>query len=227
MNIPMRLLPLWLAAVMQFGGQTPAPAQASTPAATGGRGGQSAHAPAFTSPEILPDRRIAFQLFAPDAMSVALRAIGALSGADVRAGGLQSGDEQLIRDVRARSNQAIAAHDLAGIGRAWLPDVHVVSSTSTQTAGREANLQRLVRQFTSRLDTVYVRRPRTIDVYAPWAVASERGEWTGKWTEPDGPLEISGTYLAQWRKVDGQWQIQAELFVPTRCTGAAFCRQHP
>jgi hypothetical protein len=55
----------------------------------------------------------------------------------------------------------------------------------------------------------------------------ERGEWTGTWTEPDGPLEIGGTYLAQWRKVDGQWMIQAELFVPTRCTGAAYCRQHP
>ena len=56
--------------------------------------------------------------------------------------------------------------------------------------------------------------PTTVDVFAAWAVASERGEWTGTWTEPDGPLEIGGTYQAQWRKVEGRWLIQAELFVP-------------
>jgi hypothetical protein len=43
-----------------------------------------------------------------------------LRGADVRATGLQSGDDQLIREARARSNQAIAAHDLAGIARVWM-----------------------------------------------------------------------------------------------------------
>ena len=93
MNITMRLLPLLLAAVLQqgaiapgwtelfnknirikpLGDQTPAPAPAPAPAAPGGRGGQAAPAPAFISPEILPDRRIAFRLFAPDATSVALR----------------------------------------------------------------------------------------------------------------------------------------------------------
>jgi enterochelin esterase-like enzyme len=73
MRITMRIIPLLLAAVMQVGGQTPVPAQAPTPAAPGGRGGQGAQAPAFTSPEILPDRRIAFRLFAPDATSVTLR----------------------------------------------------------------------------------------------------------------------------------------------------------
>ena len=153
--------------------------------------------------------------------------------ADVRpdssmgASGLQSGDEQLIRELRARSNHAIAAHDLAGIARAWMPDVHVVSSTSAQTAGHDANRERMAAQFKNRPDTVYLRRPATVDVYPAWAVASERGEWTGNWTEPDGKLEIGGTYLAQWRKLDGQWLIQAELFVPIHCTGAKYCSQRP
>jgi enterochelin esterase-like enzyme len=51
--------------------QTPAPAPAAP--APGGRGGQAAQAPAFTSPEILPDRRIALRLYAPDATGVSLR----------------------------------------------------------------------------------------------------------------------------------------------------------
>ena len=53
------------------------------------------------------------------------------------------------------------------------------------------------------------------------------GEWIGTWTEPDGKLEIGGTYQAQWRKVDGQWLIQAELVVPARCAGSKYCSQRP
>jgi ketosteroid isomerase-like protein len=151
----------------------------------------------------------------------------AYATSDLRETGRQSDDDQLIREARARSNQAIAAHDLAGIARVWMENVHVTSSTSVQTAGRELNQQRMARQFARRPDTIYVRRPTVVEVNASWAVAAERGEWTGRWTEPDGKLEIGGTYLAQWRKIDGQWLIQAELFVPTRCTGAMYCRQRP
>jgi ketosteroid isomerase-like protein len=139
----------------------------------------------------------------------------------------QSADEKMIRAARARSNAAIAAHDPAAIARVWMDDVHVVSSTSAQTAGRDLNQQRMAQQFANRPDTIYVRRPVAIDVYAPWAVASERGEWTGRWTEPDGVLEIGGTYLVQWRRVDGEWLIQAELYVPTHCNGRRYCQQHP
>jgi hypothetical protein len=102
-----------------------------------------------------------------------------------------------------------------------------VSSTSAQASGSAANQQRMARQFESRPDTVYVRTPATIDVYAPWNVASERGEWTGRWTEVDGKLEIGGTYQAQWRQIDGRWLIQAELFVPTHCRGSRYCLKRP
>ena len=57
--------------------------------------------------------------------------------------------------------------------------------------------------------------PSAVDVFPAWGVASERGEWTGRWTEPDGVVQVRGTYLAQWRQVHGTWLIQAEVFVPT------------
>ena len=136
-------------------------------------------------------------------------------------------DDQQIRAARDRSNAAIARHDLDAIAAAWMEDVHVVSSTSAQTAGRAANRERMAAQFKNRPDTIYVRTPITVDVYAPWNVASERGEWIGKWTEPDGALEIGGTYQAQWRRIDGRWLIQSELFVPLRCTGSKYCAQRP
>lgn len=83
------------------------------------------------------------------------------------------------------------------------------------------------KQFETRPDTVYVRTPKAIEVNAAWGVASERGEWTGRWSEKDGVVEIGGTYLAQWRQAAGQWLIQAELFVPTHCRGSAYCAAHP
>ena len=136
-------------------------------------------------------------------------------------------DEAAIRAARVQSNQAIAAHDVAGIARHWMPDVHVVTSTGAQGAGRDSNSQRMADQFGRRPDTVYVRTSTVVDVFAAWNVASERGEWTGRWTEPDGVVQIRGTYLAHWRKVNGTWLIQAEVFVPTACTGSTYCAAHP
>ena len=147
------------------------------------------------------------------------------------AGGVASSqtpsDERLIRESRAISNAAIARHDLAGIARFWMDDIHITTSTSAQASGRAPNQQRMSQQFERRPDTTYLRTPSAVDVFADWAVASERGEWVGRWTEPDGKVEIGGTYLAQWRKIDGRWLIQSELYVPTRCKGAKYCTQHP
>lgn len=139
----------------------------------------------------------------------------------------QSKDEQLIREARARSNAAIRSHDPAAMARLWMDDVHVVRSTGAQVAGRELNRQRMAQQFATRPDTIYVREPSAIDVYLPWGMASERGNWTARWTEPDGIVDTAGTYMAQWRRIDGVWLIQAELYVPTRCTGSKYCSQRP
>ena len=139
----------------------------------------------------------------------------------------QAPDEKAIRDSRAASNAAIAKHDTAGIAKFWMEDIHITTSTSAQAGGRATNADRMAQQFQRRPDTIYVRTPSTIEVFAEWAVASERGEWVGRWTEPDGKLEISGTYLAQWRKASGQWLIQSELYVPTKCRGSKYCRQRP
>ena len=132
-----------------------------------------------------------------------------------------------IAAARARSNAAIVAHDIARIAREWMPDVHVVSSTGVQNAGVDANSRAMQAAFTRRPDTQWVRTPRTITVNERWDVASEEGRWVGTWTEPDGPLRIAGAYLAQWRRVDGRWRIQAEVFVPVECAGGAYCSARP
>jgi ketosteroid isomerase-like protein len=132
-----------------------------------------------------------------------------------------------IAAARERSNAAIAAHDTAAIMREWMPDIHVVSSASRQTAGAAANAASMQAQFTRRPDTKWVRTPRRIEVFEAWQVASEAGDWVGTWTDPDGPIRIRGTYLAQWRQVGGRWLIQAEVFVPEACEGGAYCAARP
>ncbi len=140
---------------------------------------------------------------------------------------MHSEHQREIAAARARSNAAIAAHDTTAIMREWMPDIHVVSSTSRQSAGAAANAQSMQAQFARHPDTRWVRTPSRIDVFAAWQVASEAGEWVGTWTDPDGPVRIRGTYLAQWRRVDERWLIQAEVFVPTACEGGAYCARRP
>src|SRR3954453_19156028 len=137
--------------------------------------------------------------------------IAVAAGSVTGLGAQNADDEQMIRAARARSNAAIAAHDPLAIAQTWMDDVHVTTSTSAQASGRAANQERMSEQFARRPDTVYVRTPTTIEVYLPWAVASERGDWVGRWTEADGAVEIGGSYQVQWRKVDGRWLIQSEL----------------
>ena len=136
-------------------------------------------------------------------------------------------DEQRIRDARARSNAAIAAHDVDGVSRFWMDNVQVVTSTGVSDAGRDLNRARFAGVFKERPDVVYVRTPETVEILEAWNVASEQGRWTGQWTQSDGVTRIGGTYLAQWRKVNGEWLIQAELFVPTECSGSSYCGRHP
>jgi ketosteroid isomerase-like protein len=95
--------------------------------------------------------------------SLTLVVFAALS-LDVLVAAQGSTDERMIREARARSNAAIAAHDVAAIAREWMDDIHVLASTSNQTAGRDANQGRFATQFANRPDTVYVRSPHAIDI---------------------------------------------------------------
>jgi ketosteroid isomerase-like protein len=142
---------------------------------------------------------------------------GADSAADARA----------IRGVREASNRAIAAHDTAAMAATWMPNLHVVTSTSAQMDGRAANLKGFADQFAARPDVVYRRTPESVAVYQTWGMASESGRWAGSWTDVDGKVRIGGSYFAKWQKTDSGWLILAEIYVPSECTGGAYCRQRP
>ncbi len=141
--------------------------------------------------------------------------------------GQSASDEQQIRARRESSNAAIARHDAAGIGAFLAPNAIVVTSNSIHREGRDANVQSFADQFRTRPDVVYRRTPDDVRVFAPWQMAAERGRWTGSWTEADGKIQLTGSYYAKWRKVDGAWLIESETYVPETCTGGAYCTRVP
>jgi uncharacterized protein (TIGR02246 family) len=134
-------------------------------------------------------------------------------------------DAREIRRRREASNAAIARHDSAGVVATFAPDVSVVTSTSAHYQGRDAYIAQFAAQFRTRPDVVYRRTPLEVKVFGPWRMASESGQWTGSWTEPDGKVVVGGSYSAKWRQLNGEWFIESEIFVPERCSGSTYCRR--
>jgi ketosteroid isomerase-like protein len=134
-------------------------------------------------------------------------------------------DEKAIREARIKSNQAIAAKDTAALAKYWAEDFHVITSRNSEVSGRLKNQVAFAAEFDA--GKLFVRTPKKIDVFSDWKMASEQGEWVGQWNAKDGPVEISGTYFAKWHKLNEQWLIRAEIFVPLKCTGGSFCADAP
>lgn len=136
-------------------------------------------------------------------------------------------EEAHIRAARAASNAAVARKDVDAIASFWTDGIHVLGSMSLQLSGIEANRRFYTEQFAKRPDTGYVRIPSTVQVMRAWGIAMESGKWLGTWTDPDGPVQVTGRYMAQWLKLESGWRIQGELYVPTSCVGGAYCAEHP
>lgn len=135
-------------------------------------------------------------------------------------------EETLIRSARQLSNEAIAKKDSAVLASMWTTDYHVVTSRNFERSGRIANRDWFASEYTGKPDVIYVRTPETIQVFSKWNMASESGTWVGRWTDNGEPCELSGSYFAKWHKINEQWLIRAEVFVPLRCSGK-FCDQPP
>ena len=132
-----------------------------------------------------------------------------------------------VRAARARSNAAIAAHDTTALRALASSSYHSVSSRNVHTNGRAGVGAQYAGQFAAHPDVRYVRTPHEVLVYAPWEMADERGTWVGTWTEPDGRVTIRGNYSAKWRRIDGAWLLEAEVFTPLSCTGSSYCARPP
>jgi len=120
----------------------------------------------------------------------------------------EQSDIATIKASRTASNVAIAKHDIDGISKYWLPDFVQTIGRGTSLTGKDTIIASWKALFKTNKSVVYVRTPSAIVIGDNGIMAWETGTWTAKNSYSKG-----GNYSAMWRKIDGTWKLQAELFV--------------
>jgi ketosteroid isomerase-like protein len=139
----------------------------------------------------------------------------------------EDSDEASIRSVRFLSNSAIKNRDLDALKNAWLPDLHVTTSTGLVASSADEMAQLFTKSFADPNFITYTRFPVGINLSPGETFAAESGTWVGSWRNGDREMSVEGIYLAQWHKVEVGWRIRSELYVALSCEGSEKCQALP
>lgn len=115
-----------------------------------------------------------------------------------------------IRARRKLTSKLIAAHDAGRLKPFFDPAMTLITGDGTVLSGAPAVLEAFAAQFTDPSFVTYERITASVDLDQDEARAAEAGRWIATWR---GAPTLTGTYLAVWRKVTGQWVIESELYV--------------
>ncbi|EJL31217.1 hypothetical protein PMI01_02881 [Caulobacter sp. AP07] len=121
--------------------------------------------------------------------------------------------QDAIAARRKLTNRLIAGKDARRLAPFFSPDIKVIAGDGSLILGARDVLAAFAGQFADPDFVAYVRTPQRIELDADGARAAEHGTWVGT---ARGAADQSGSYLATWRKVTGQWVIENELFVTLR-----------
>ena len=113
--------------------------------------------------------------------------------------------EDAIRARRRLTNKLLAAHEAARLKPFFAADARLIAGDGGLILGADGIVGAFAAQFRDPGFTPYVRTTQRVDLDARGGRAAEHGHWTG--------AGVSGSYLAVWRKVTGQWAIESELYV--------------
>lgn len=117
--------------------------------------------------------------------------------------------EDAIRARRRLTNKLIAAHDAQRLRPFFAKDVRLIVGDGALVLGVDEVVSAFAAQFADPSFKTYVRESASVELDADGARAAEHGRWTAYW----GETTMTGTYLAVWRKLTGQWVIESELYV--------------
>lgn len=117
-------------------------------------------------------------------------------------------DVELIKSLRAASNEAIARHDVDEMSKCWLEDIVLVRGNSTYLSGKDTIVAAWRKLFSDNPKVLYTRVPSQIIISSNDTLAWETGTWKATNSYSNG-----GNYSAMWKKLNNSWKIQAELFV--------------
>ena len=120
-----------------------------------------------------------------------------------------STDEAIIRNARQSSNESIAKQDVAGITKFYLDDYVIIRGSGAIETGKENSNKTWEMMFKETPKTSFERIPSEVIISKQNPdMAWESGIWKGFNTYSKG-----GRYSAQWKRKNGEWKIQAKLFV--------------
>ena len=127
-----------------------------------------------------------------------------------------------VRSLRKEFNLAIAEKDIQSIENVLHENVLLITGTDSNLyKGINAQLAIWREDFASVDRAVYVRTPRCIRVSSAVSVALEYGTWRGE-REISTESFAAGSYAAKWRKVNGRWHLESEIYATETC-GGEFC----
>ncbi len=118
--------------------------------------------------------------------------------------------ETALRARRKLTNRLIAAHQAARLRPFFTDDACVIVGDGAVILRADAVIEAFAAQFADPAFVTYERTTERVEIAADGARAAEHGRWVGTWR---GGATISGTYLATWRAVHGQWVIERELYL--------------
>ena len=117
--------------------------------------------------------------------------------------------EDAIRARRKLTNKLIAAHEAPRLRPFFAVDVKLIVGDGGLILGVDAVIQAFAGQFADPSFRTYLRETERVELDTDRVRAAEAGRWTATWSSE----LVTGTYLAAWRKVTGQWVIESELYV--------------
>lgn len=117
--------------------------------------------------------------------------------------------QDAVRARRRLTNKFIAAHQADRLKPFFAPDANLIGGEGGLIIGAEAILAAFRAQFADPDFVAYERISEQVTVDKDGLRAAETGRWIGRWRTQT----LTGTYLAVWRKVIGQWVLEQELYV--------------
>lgn len=130
-----------------------------------------------------------------------------------------SPDEAAIRVKRAAFNAAIAKGDVAGIAAVLADNVQMVTGgDSVIVAGKADQVALWSQDLKDKSRGIYVRTPQRITISPLSSMALEAGAWRGV-DNRSAKDWASGDYTAKWRRINGKWLIESEIYMTTACGG--------
>lgn len=117
--------------------------------------------------------------------------------------------DDAIRARRKLTNKLIAGHEAARLKPFFTTDMVLIPGEGGVLLGAQAVLDAFAAQFRDPTFVTYLREAEDVRLDEAGGRAAERGTWTATWKDASS----TGTYLAVWRKVTGQWMIESEVFV--------------